>query len=148
VDERYFDALELRVLAGRNIQPADRDERRRIAVISNAMAQRYWPGRPENAIGRGFRFRDGGDLFQVVGVVGDYKVDTPGESPKSYIHLPLGRRETFGNYIVRTSSAAGPLVPVLQRELRALDPDLVFMDRGTFRGLADVRLFAVRAGAC
>src|SRR5678816_3892869 len=66
---------------------------------------------------------------------------------RSYIHLPLGRRETFGNYIVRTSSAAGPLVPVLQRELRALDPDLVFMDRGTFRGLADVRLFAVRAGA-
>jgi len=147
VDERYFSALKLNLLAGRDIQPADRDERRRIAVISNAMAQRYWPGRPENAVGRGFRFRDGGDLFQVVGVVGDYKVDTPGEAPKSYIHLPLGRRETFGNYIVRTSSAAAPLVPALQRELRALDPDLVFMDRGTFRGLADVRLFAVRAGA-
>jgi hypothetical protein len=111
------------------------------------MAQRYWPGRPENAIGRGFRFRDGGDLYQVVGVVGDYKVDTPGESPKSYIHLPLGRRETFGNYVVRTSTAAAALVPVLQRELRALDPDLVFLDRGTLRGLADVRLFAVRAGA-
>jgi len=147
VDERYFSALKLNLLAGRDIQPADRDERRRIAVISNAMAQRYWPGRPENAVGRGFRFREGGDLYQVVGVVGDYKVDTPGEAPKSYIHLPLGRRETFGNYIVRTSSAAAPLVPVLQRELRALDPDLVFMDRGTFRGLADVRLFAVRAGA-
>ncbi len=147
VDERYFDALGLRVLAGRNIQSADRDENRRIAVISQTMAQRYWPGRPDNAIGRGFRFRDGGDLIQVVGVVGDYKVDTPGETPKSYIHLPLGRRETFGNYVVRTSTAAAPLVPVLQRELRALDPDLVFLDRGTFRGLADVRLFAVRAGA-
>jgi len=147
VDERYFDALGLRVLAGRNVQPADRDENRRIAVISQTMAQRYWPGPPDNAIGRGFRFRDGGNLYQVVGVVGDYKVDTPGETPKSYIHLPLGRRETFGNYVVRTSTAAAPLVPVLQRELRALDPDLVFMDRGTFRGLADVRLFAVRAGA-
>jgi putative ABC transport system permease protein len=90
VDERYFDALELRLLAGRNIQPADRDENRRIAVISQAMAQRYWPGRPENAIGRGFRFRDGGDLIQVVGVVGDYKVDTPGEAPKSY-YTPASR---------------------------------------------------------
>jgi len=147
VDERYFGALKLNVLAGRGIEAADRDQKRRVAVISNAMAQRYWPGRPENAIGRGFRFRDGGDLYQVVGVVADYRVDTPGETPKSYIHLPLGRSETFGNYVVRTSTAAAPLVPVLQRELRVLDPDLVFLDRGTLRGLADVRLFAVRAGA-
>jgi predicted permease len=147
VDERYFDALELRVLAGRGIEAADRDQNRRVAVISNTMAQRYWPGRPDNAIGRGFRLREGGDLYQVVGVVGDYKVDTPGESPKSYLHLPLRRQETFGNYVVRTSTPAARLVPVLQRELRALDPDLVFLDRGTLRGLADVRLFAVRAGA-
>ena len=147
VDERYFEALKIGLLAGRGIEVADRDQNRRVAVISHAMAQRYWPGRPENAIGRGFRFRDGGELFQVVGVVADYKVDTPGEAPKSYIHLPLGRRDTFGNYIVRTSMTAAPLVPVLQRELRALDPELVFLDRGTFRGLADVRLFAVRAGA-
>jgi predicted permease len=147
VDERYFDALKIRLLAGRGIDAADRDQNRRIAVISQAMAQRFWPGRPENAIGRGFRFREGGALYQVVGVVGDYKVDTPGENPKSYLHLPLGRNETFGNYIVRTSPAAASVVPVLQRELRALDPDLVFMDRGTFRELADVRLFAVRAGA-
>jgi len=147
IDEGYFDALKLRVLAGRGIEAADRDQSRRVAVISNAMAQRYWPGRPENAIGRGFRFREGGDLYQVVGVAADYKVDTPGESPKSYIHLPLGRSETFGNYVVRTSTPAAALVPALQRELRTLDPELVFLDRGTFRGLADVRLFAVRAGA-
>jgi predicted permease len=147
VDERYFETLKIGLLAGRGIEIADRDQNRRVAVISRAMAQRYWPGRPENAIGRGFRFREGGELIQVVGVVSDYKVDTPGENPKSYIHLPLRRNETFGNLVVRTSTAAGPMVPVLQRELRALDPDLVFLDRGTFRSLADVRLFAVRAGA-
>ena len=146
VDERYFSALEVKVLAGRGIEAADRDERRRVAVISRSMAQRYWPGAPENAIGRGFRLRDGGDLYRVIGVAADYKVDTPGETPKSYIHLPLGRNETFGNYVVRTSTAAASLVPAMQRELRALDPDLVFLDRGTLRGLADVRLFAVRAG--
>ena len=147
VDERYFETLEIPLLAGRGIEVADRDQNRRVAVVSKAMAQRYWPGRPENAIGKGFRFREGGALYEVVGVASDYRVDTPGETPKSYIHLPLGRNETFGNYVVRTSSPAAPLVPVLQRELRALDPDLVFLDRGTFRGLADIRLFAVRAGA-
>ena len=147
VDERYFDALNIKLLAGRNIAPADRDERRRVAVITNTMAQRYWPGQPENALSREFRIREGGEPYQVIGVVEDYKVDTPGESPKRYIHLPFGRQESFGNYIVRTSIAADGMVPLLQRELRALDPDLVFLDHGTLRDLADVRLFPVRAGA-
>ena len=147
VDERYFDALRVKLLAGRNIEPADRDARRRILVISNTMAQRYWPGQPENALGREIRLREGGDPYQVVGVVADYKVDTPGENPKPYIHLPLSRQETFGNYIVRTSASGSAMVPVLQRELRTLNPELVFLDRGTERDLADVRLFPVRAGA-
>ena len=39
MDERYFDALKLRLLAGRGIEAADRDGNRRVAVISKAMAQ-------------------------------------------------------------------------------------------------------------
>jgi ABC-type antimicrobial peptide transport system permease subunit len=38
-------------------------------------------------------------------------------------------------------------VETLARELRVIDPELVFLDRGTIRDLADVRLFPVRAGA-
>ena len=147
VDERYLDALQLKLLAGRGIESADRDETRRVAVISAAMAQRYWPGRPEDAVGREFRTRWGGDPVRVIGVVADYKVNTPGETPKPYMHFPLGRREQFGNYVVRTAGPARDMVPVLLRELRALDQDLVVMDRGTMRDLAAVRLFPVRAGA-
>jgi predicted permease len=147
VDERYFGALGVKLLAGRGIEPADRDESRRVVVISSTMAQRYWPGQPEGALSREIRLREGGDPYRVVGVVADYKVDTPGEKPKAYIHLPFGRRETFGNFVVRTTVPADRMVPVLQRELRALNPELVFLDRGTMRDLADVRLFPVRAAA-
>jgi ABC-type antimicrobial peptide transport system permease subunit len=38
-------------------------------------------------------------------------------------------------------------VAAFERELRTIDPNLVFLDTGTFRELADVRLFPVRAGA-
>ena len=147
VDERYFGALGVKLLAGRGIEPADRDESRRVVVISSTMAQRYWPGQPEGALSREIRLREGGEPYRVVGVVADYKVDTPGEKPKAYIHLPFGRRETFGNFVVRTTVPADRMVPVLQRELRALNPELVFLDRGTMRDLADVRLFPVRAAA-
>jgi predicted permease len=147
VDERYFATLQVPILAGRNIMSADRDEQRRVAVVTKTMANRYWPGPVSNAVGREFRTRWGGTAHTIVGVVADYKVDTPGESPKAYVHLPLGRKETFGNYIVRTRGPASQLVPVFERELRALDPELVFLDTGTMRELADVRLFPVRAGA-
>jgi predicted permease len=147
VDERYFDALGVKLIAGRGIEPADREESRRVVVISQAMAERYWPGQPEGALQREIRLREGGEPYRVVGVVANYKVDTPGENPKSYLHLPLGRQDLFGNYVVRVSAPAGAVVPAIQRQLRTLDPELVFMDRGTLRDLADIRLFPVRAGA-
>lgn len=147
VDERYVNAMGLRLIAGRGIEPADRDEERKVAVINRTMAQRFWPGDVSNALGREFRLRWGGDPYRIVGVAADYKVDTPGEGPKPYIHLPLGGREQFANYLVRTLVPAGEMVATLERELRVLDADLVFLETGTLRKLADVRLFAVRAGA-
>src|SRR5690606_29273790 len=84
---------------------------------------------------------------RIVGVVEDHKVDTPGELPTPYLHLPLSSESTSGNFVVRTATPAAALVPALEAELRSLDPDLVFVDTGTARRLAEVRLFPVRAGA-
>jgi predicted permease len=145
IDEGYFAALDLNVLRGRNIEPADRDERRRVAVVTETMANRYWPN--EDALGREFRTSWEGTPYRIVGVVEDYKVDTPGESPKPYIHIPLPRQAGFAGFLVRTTTSAAGLVRGLEAELRRLDPDLVFMDTGTLREMADVRLFPIRAGA-
>ncbi len=145
VDEGYFDVLELRIVAGRGIEPGDREGGRRVAVVTETMAARFWPD--GDALGREFRTSWGGTPYEIVGIVEDYRVNTPGETPKPYIHLPLSRQSLYANYMVRTSVPADRMVPVLEAELRALDPDLVFIDTGTLRGLADVRLFPVRAGA-
>jgi predicted permease len=145
VDEGYFPALGLRVVEGRGIMPEDREEGRRVAVVTETFASRYWPG--ESALGREFRLAWGGDPYRVVGVVQDYRVDTPGERPKPYLHLPLPREGVYSNYVIRTTTPAAALVPKLEQELRALDPDLVFLETGTFQDLAEVRLFPVRAGA-
>jgi predicted lysophospholipase L1 biosynthesis ABC-type transport system permease subunit len=109
------------------------------------MARRYWPDR--EAVGRDFRLRFDGDPWRVIGVVADYKVNTPGEPAKAYVHLPLRRDDSFANYIIRTRLPAASLVTTLERELRAMNPELVFLDTGSLRDLADVRLFPVRAGA-
>jgi predicted permease len=145
IDEGYFPALGLEILQGRGIGPEDRDGSGRVAVITEAMARRYWPG--EEVLGREFRTSWAGEPFEIVGVVQDYKVDTPGEDPKPYLHIPLDRNNVYSNFIVRTATPAGLLVPDLERALRSLDPELVFLDTGSFKALADVRLFPITAGA-
>ncbi|MBT8487740.1 MAG: FtsX-like permease family protein, partial [Gemmatimonadetes bacterium] len=107
--------------------------------------ERYWPG--EAVVGREFRRSWGGEPWQIVGVVQNHKVDTPGESPKPYLYIPLSVRSTYGNFVIRTVGPATEAVPELERALRSLDPDLVFVETGSMRGLADVRLFPIRAGA-
>jgi len=145
VDEQYVSTLGLRLLSGRGIEEGDRREQRRVVVITKAMADRYWPGR--EAVGREIRLRWGGEAHQIVGVVADYKVNTPGEAPTPYMHLPAAEFDGITNYIVRTRGEAGPQVAALLREFHAIDPDLAFMDTGTLRDLANIRLFPVRAGA-
>jgi hypothetical protein len=145
VDEGYLDALGVEVVAGRGIEAADRDERRRVVVVSEATAARYWPG--QDALGQEIRLSWGAEPHRIVGVVRDHKVDTPGEAPKPYLHLPLSPESMYANWVVRTVTPAGDLVPSMERELRALDPDLVFVDTGTLADLAAVRLFPILAGA-
>ena len=145
VDEAYFGALGLQIVAGRGIETTDRAEGRNVAVISQTMAARYWPG--QEAVGQSFRRGRTAEPTRVIGVVEDYKVDTPGEAPKPYLHLPMPERPLFANYIVRTARPAAGLVPVLERELRTLDAELVFLDTGTFGELADVRMLPIRVGA-
>lgn len=147
VDEHYVNAMSLTMLAGRAIEPADRDEARRVVVITRAMAERFWPGGPENALTREIRTTTDGPTYQVIGVVADHTVNMPGEPAKEYLLLPFSRAQTYGNYVVRTATPAHTMIPAFEREWRAMEADVVFMDKGTLRDLADVRLFPVRAGA-
>jgi predicted permease len=145
VDEDYFAALNLRIVAGRGIEAGDRDHGRRVAVVTETMATRFWPG--ADPLGRLFRTSRQGVPYEIVGVVQDYKVDTPGESPKPYLHIPLPRQTGFANYVVRTATPAAGLVPLLERELRHEFPDMVFFDTGTLADLAAVRILPIRIGA-
>lgn len=151
VDHRYAETLGLKVLSGRFFGVADRDDGsggtrgRRVAVVTKALADRYWPG--QDAVGRQFRLRWGEAPYDIVGVVSDYKSVTPGETPRPYIHLPYGVSGTYAEMLVRTVPPARGMVQPLERELRRLDPNIVFLKTGTLRESADVRLFPVKAGA-
>jgi putative ABC transport system permease protein len=68
VDPEYFDAMGIPVVGGRALLASDTEGAPAVAVVSRAMAERFWPGR--DPIGRRFKAGDG-PWLSVVGISGD-----------------------------------------------------------------------------
>jgi len=82
----YFETLRIPVLSGRTLERSDRPGTPRVAVISRALAQRFWPdGSP---LGRTLRpFSRTGDPFTIVGVVGDVHLQGLNTDPRPAMYV-------------------------------------------------------------
>lgn len=122
VTSGYFDALGIRLVAGRLIGEQDLPGAPIVVVINETMARKYWPdGR---AVGSTFRFAGSNDLpFQVVGVVRDVKYRTiKEEAAPSYYMAAMQAANTRGGVIhVRTEGAPGPMISSLRTALADVD---------------------------
>ena len=145
VDVSYFRTLGVAIVAGRAFTDAEIRARAPVAVVSEAMARRFWPNRP--AIGQ--RLRDADNVpLEVVGVVRDVKVQTLGEAPTPLLYRPLvPRYARLLRVIVRSSETPERVVGTLQRTVAALDPNVAIFESGTMRAHLGVMLFPYRAGA-
>lgn len=132
VGAAYFDALRVPLLEGRLFDDAvDTSTSPPVAIVNETLARRLWPdGR---AVGRRLRFRGDGDGsgIEIVGVVGDYKVRFIQEPPTPYLHLAATQRSwnvSASVLLARTDGDANALAATIQRELRGIDPDVVFWE--------------------
>jgi len=132
----YFQTLRLALVSGRTFQP--RDARDTVAIISRALARRYWPAM--DPVGARMRIGDlqNGPLVRVIGVVEDARyqsLENTGVRPMMYFpHATTSPAATM-QLVVRMSVAGEDLVPGIRRELAALDPALAV---GTAYPLADL----------
>ena len=130
VDDAYFETLGVPLLRGRNFTTGDTPSSTSVAIVTESFVKTFWnDGR--DGVGRRFRLRAiDGPEYEVVGVVGDYKVETVGEKPTPYVHYALSQRTFTGEVLMaRTAGDAGPLVAAMQtRDPRAR------AERGVHRG--------------
>ena len=127
VDERYFDTLDLPILAGRAFARTDSREAPRVAIINEVMAQRYWPD--QNPLGKRFRLNDGsGAWVELVGVAKTAKYDFLTETPRPFLYLPFRQhRSSPPRPMFLIAEAAGDpttLVSTLEQTVRSLDGSL------------------------
>jgi putative ABC transport system permease protein len=103
----YFQTMGAAVVAGRDFAPADAGGTLPVAIVSRALAERFWPGR--NPIGE--RLRAGGlestePWLTVVGVAADVR-RVPQEPPAATLYRPLAQSPPPWLYLmIRTTSAS------------------------------------------
>ena len=143
----YFDALGIPVLAGRPFDDAiDSADAPPVAIVNEAFARRFWS--EGGAVGR--RIRTGMDRSEVeiVGVVRDYRVRSVQEPPTPYVHFAASQRPGYNVsaavLLARTLGDADALATTMQRELRRIDPDVVFWQGLTLRDNVEAQLLPVR----
>jgi predicted permease len=120
VSPRYFALLQIPLLAGRDFDASDTPAAPRVAIVNEAFATRFWPGR--EALGRRFRAR--GEWRTVVGIVKTGKYDRLDEPPQSFFYLPYRQYvpDLDLNIAVRTSGRPLAMARPVQQTIHELDP--------------------------
>jgi predicted permease len=126
VTPEFFATLGIPLVKGRNFSADDHAQAPGAVIVSEALAQRYWPG--ENPLGK--RLREHGEdnpWFTIVGVAADVKYRrlprNPNDDPDVY--FPLLQRPTNNlSLAVRTTVDPTSLSSAMRSELQKLDPEL------------------------
>jgi putative ABC transport system permease protein len=147
VDARYFRAIGVPIVEGRAFDENDREGSPKVVIVNQAFAKRYWPN--ESALGkRIFTENFDGPSYEIVGVSRDHKIRSIGEEPRPYLQFALAQSPTvLTNLLVRTSVSTDAALPMLEKEVHAMNPEIVFTERTTAREVVDVTLMPTRAGA-
>lgn len=130
VSADYFATLRIPLIEGRYFDESDVASGRRVAIVDEQFARRFWPD--EDPIGKevGFDPVDGDlEWWEIVGVVGSVRsrdLTSLGREEVYYLYDQSRRLQTFGAGMfvaLRTESDPTDLAAVALSEVRQLDPD-------------------------
>ena len=112
----YLDTLSFPVLRGRFFSPNDRKETGAVTVVSQSIAERYWPG--QDAVGRRITVQE--VSREIIGVVGDTQQSlvNQGESSQGAVYLPFAQQPMSAPFLlVRMKVEPEALAGAMRNEL-------------------------------
>jgi putative ABC transport system permease protein len=140
----YFATLGIPITKGRAFTSADRDKSMPVVIVSEAVAQRYWPG--QDPIGKRLKFIRDFDWATVVGVAADTRYR---ELTRAWLTVYFPAPQFFffspGWLVVRTSTDPEALVPAIRQTIRSADSGVAIRSIASMGELAGKELARPRA---
>lgn len=142
----FLRSLRIPLLQGRGLSDEDGRDRMRVAVISQAMATRFWPR--ESPLGQ--RIKLGGPKSNapwatIVGIVGDVKQNWWDPQPQPTIYLPYQQAPQRNmNVVARTFSEPMGLIAAMRAQVQSIDPEVPFNDVQSMEGVVADSLSPLR----
>jgi putative ABC transport system permease protein len=126
----WFTQLGVPLVRGRMLADTDVVDAPPVVFVNETFARRSWPGADPVGQRLGFGSADSdGPVFEIAGVVGDVRaegVDT--EAPPQLYTAFFQYPSLAGTVLVRSSGDPAALATAVEREIRAVDPDVPVYD--------------------
>lgn len=131
VTPHFLNAIGTRLIAGRDFSEHDNQGSAPVAIISETIAQHYWPkssplSRHLTLIARVYSGRQTGPLrsLEIVGIAKDVRNDDLWR-PEAAIYVPFAQNPEPSSFVVvRTSLPPMSIVPGLHNAVRSIDNEL------------------------
>ena len=140
VSPNYFRTMQIPLRSGRDFTAADNDNSAPVAIVSEIVARRWWPG--QSPMGRRIHILDGpnAEWRTIVGVAGDVRPWVGGDfGPMIYTPLSQDPPGSVG-YVLRTIADPMRLASAAQSAVWAINKDQPVTYISTFE--SDVREFS------
>jgi putative ABC transport system permease protein len=131
VGPRFFATFAVPLLRGRDFDGRDTAASAPATVVNRTLATALWP--QGEAVGQLLVLA--GETYEVIGVVEDPPALVAADRvPQAYLAYWQDPEAVDARIAVRTTGAAGPLLPGLRAAIRAVDPEVPVVETETMRG--------------
>ena len=139
----YFATLGLPILEGRALGPQDTATSPKVAVVSETMARRFFPG--GLAVGKRFGVSPTHTHdVEVIGVVRDAKFFSLDEKPQAVVYFPYTQYEPswgiglyLGDFQVRFAGDPRPMIAAVRRAIAEVNPNVPIRSVQSLAGRVD-----------
>ena len=142
VSADYFRVLRTPLVRGRFFEPGDDQQTPRVALIDEALAQRFFPN--SDPIGRHVRPgpRDSNaPWLTITGVVGNIKSDGFDQPDQPHLYFSILQNPGYAMAVyLRTEGNPAGLTPALRQQVQAVDPNLPLFGEQTMDDLVSASL--------
>ena len=143
ITPNYFQTMQIPLVKGRDFTLQDTTKSQRVAIVSEAFVNRYWPN--QEALGKKLNSDLTREWFTVVGVARDSKVIGLNEKPTPFVYLPL-YQVYRAEMIINARVAGDPwtFAKAVEKTIHELNADLVVFDVTTLELRAQFASFGQR----